>query len=93
MKKRAHIMVTGMVQGIFFRDFAVKSAKKLGLTGWVRNLPDGRVEVMVEGKKEDIEVLIKSLWTGPIGSKVDDMRISWEKHLNEFKDFLRLETP
>ena len=86
-------MITGTVQGVFFRDFTVKSAKKLDLTGWVRNLKDGRVETMVEGKREDIELLIKSLWTGPTGSNVKDMKISWEKHKGAFKDFLMIETP
>lgn len=57
-KDRAHIFVSGRVQGIFFRSSTQKKARELGLTGWVRNLQDGRVEAVFEGEKDKIEKMI-----------------------------------
>jgi acylphosphatase len=83
MKTRAHIFVTGRVQGVFFRDHTQKWASSLNLTGWVRNIRSGQVEVLAEGDKEKIEELISKLNEGPPLS-VD---VNWEDYKGEFKDF------
>lgn len=86
-KKRAHIFISGLVQGVFFRSFTQKNAKKLFLTGWVRNTKDGGVEVLVEGEKENIEELIKYLRKGPPLARVEKIEVFWEEFKGEFSDF------
>ena len=87
MKARAHIFVSGRVQGVFFRDHTQKWASSLRLTGWVRNIRDGRVEAIAEGDKDKIEELISRLNEGPPSSQVDKVDVTWEEHKGEFKDF------
>lgn len=87
MKKRANIFVSGRVQGVFFRDYTRKWASSLSLTGWVRNLNDGRVEVMVEGEKERIEELIERLREGSPMAEVKDVETEWQEFKGEFSDF------
>lgn len=84
---RAHVLVSGRVQGVFFRDHTQRWATSLGLTGWVRNLMDGRVEVMVEGAEERIQSLIKKLDEGPPMAYVQDVSVDWLDHQGEFSDF------
>ena len=83
---RAHIFFTGIVQGVGFRYTTLSMAKPLGLTGWVRNLSDGRVEAIVEGKEKDIEKLCRGLKQYFDGS-VSDCDISYQEFRTEFKDF------
>jgi acylphosphatase len=66
-----HVRVTGIVQGVGFRWFVRERARRLGLAGWVRNLPDGSVEVAAEGDEQQIELLRKELLRGPSGASVD----------------------
>ena len=87
MEARAHIYVSGRVQGVFFRDHTRRWASSLGLTGWVRNLSDGRVEVTAEGDKERIETLISKLKEGPPLARVDKVEVKWEDYRGEFEDF------
>lgn len=87
MKARAHIFVSGWVQGVFFRDQTQKWANSLSITGWVRNLKDGRVEVMAEGDKEKVEDLISQLKQGPSLARVENVEVDWEDYKGEFKDF------
>jgi acylphosphatase len=87
MKGRAHIFVSGWVQGVFFRDQTQKWATSLHITGWVRNLKDGRVEAIAEGEKESIEDLIGQLKQGPSLARVENVEVSWEDYKGEFKDF------
>jgi acylphosphatase len=87
MKARVHIFVSGRVQGVFFRDHTRRWAVSLGLTGWVRNLGDGRVEVMAEGEKGNIEGLIANLKEGPPFASVENVDIAWEEFRNEFSGF------
>lgn len=87
MKERAHIFVSGRVQGVFFRDHTQRWASSLSLTGWVRNIRDGRVEALVEGDKEKIEELITRLEEGPPSAQVDKVEVSWAGYKGEFKDF------
>lgn len=87
MKARAHIFVSGQVQGVFFRDNTRRWASSLELKGWVRNLTDGRVEVLVEGDKDKIEALVVQLREGPPMSHVENVEVSWEEYKGEFTDF------
>lgn len=84
---RAHLYITGMVQGVFYRAFTRDVAQTLGLKGWVKNLYDGRVEAVFEGKKEDIAAAIKKCGIGPSGARVDDIDVRWGDYSAEFKDF------
>jgi acylphosphatase len=87
MKARAHIWVAGRVQGVFFRDHTRRWAVSLNLTGWVKNLRDGRVEVLAEGEKKDIDQLIKKLERGPDLAQVDRVDTEWNSFKGEFNDF------
>lgn len=84
---RAHLYISGIVQGVFFRTHTQDVARGLGLTGWVRNLHDGRVEVIAEGAKEQIEQLIQWCHKGPPGASVDGVEIDWQDATDEFKNF------
>ncbi|MFH0864356.1 MAG: acylphosphatase [Candidatus Gottesmanbacteria bacterium] len=87
--KTAHILITGFVQGIGFRSFIRSQAKKLGLTGWVRNLHNGRVEILVQGEEEKIKKLIEACREGPSMAEVDDLTIEWNEK-NEIFDSFRI---
>jgi acylphosphatase len=87
MKVRAHIFVSGRVQGVFFRDHTRRWASSLALNGWVRNMGDGRVEVVAEGEKENLDRFIAKLNQGPPMSKVDQVEVTWEDFQGEFCDF------
>jgi acylphosphatase len=87
MKARAHVFVSGRVQGVFFRDHTRRWATSLGLTGWVRNLLDSRVEVLAEGEKERLEDLVARLKQGPPMSEVRGVEVTWEDFRGEFGDF------
>ncbi len=84
---RLHAIVKGLVQGVGYRFFVIRRAELLGLTGWVKNLPDGTVEVVAEGDRELLEELIKELWRGPSAAQVTDVIINWERYTGEFKNF------
>lgn len=83
----AHIYVSGFVQGVGYRNFTKHHARKLQLTGWVQNLPDGRVEALVQGPKHKIEVLIKILKKGPFTADVESVDVLWEESGEEFIKF------
>ncbi len=87
MEIRAHILVSGRVQGVFFRDHTQRWASSLSLSGWVRNVLDGRVEVVVEGDKEKIEKLIAKLKLGPPMAEVIHLEVSWDEYQGEFTGF------
>ena len=74
----AEVVISGRVQGVCYRAFTQEAALDLGLGGWVRNLPDGRVEAQVEGPRGQIEKLLDLLRTGPPRSLVTDLKISWK---------------
>ncbi len=84
---RVHIYVSGRVQGVFYRSNTRKKALELGLTGWVRNLPDGRVEIVAEGEREKLERLIEWCRRGPPLARVEDLEIRWEEPRGEFDSF------
>lgn len=83
----AHIIVSGMVQGVGFRFYVYTHANKLGLSGYVSNLYDGNVEILVEGNRTLIEELIKAVKIGPRDSHVADVKIEWRKAENRFNKF------
>jgi len=84
LRSRAHIYVSGNVQGVFYRYETKKYAELHGVNGWVRNLPDGRVECLFEGEREDVEKTIKFCRQGPPAAHVDDVDIQWEEWKGEF---------
>jgi acylphosphatase len=84
---RAHLLISGRVQGVFYRAFTRDLALSLGLKGWVRNLYDGRVEAVFEGKKELVEKAIKGCYTGPPGSMVTNIDVKWETYIGDEKGF------
>ncbi len=86
-KERAHIFVSGRVQGVFFRARTRDKAKSIGVAGWVRNLPDGRVEIMLEGGKDKLAAMINWLKKGSLFARVDGTDVAWEEYKNEFNDF------
>ncbi len=82
------VVVYGYVQGIFFRAFASRQATKLGLSGYVRNLPTGEaVEVQAEGERKQLEKLIGSLEVGPPTARVEKMVTSWSKYSGGYSGF------
>ncbi len=85
--ERAHIWVSGRVQGVWYRASTVEEARRLGLRGWVRNLPDGRVEVVAEGPREAVERLISWCHQGPPLAVVEEVKVVWEPYSGEFSDF------
>ncbi|SIN88381.1 acylphosphatase [Sulfurivirga caldicuralii] len=85
--ERLHALVSGRVQGVWFRAYTQRKARELGLTGWVRNLPDGRVEVVAEGPRPQLEALAQWLWQGSPLSKVTDVSLSWLPATGEFLRF------
>lgn len=86
-KSRVHIIVSGRVQGVFFRDFTRRLAAELKLTGWVKNTRDGNVEIIAEGDKDKLQQLIEVVKIGPPSAKVKDCKIEWSEFAGEFKDF------
>jgi acylphosphatase len=87
MNVRVRLLISGEVQGVFFRSNTRDIARRLGLKGWVRNLPDGRVECAVEGEKEKVERMIGFCREGPPGSRVENLEIKWERPKNESGGF------
>ncbi len=87
MKKRAHVYVSGRVQGVFFRATTRKEAQKRGVTGWVKNLRDGRVEAVFEGEEEKIKEMIKFCYEGSRAANVKDVEVNWKEYQNEFSEF------
>jgi acylphosphatase len=76
-RARVHLLVSGRVQGVAFRAFTVDEARRLGVSGWVRNLPDGRVEVEAEGEREALLGLVRSCEQGPPAARVAGVDARW----------------
>jgi len=86
-KARAHLIVTGIVQGVFFRVETKRAADRIGVTGWVRNRPEGTVEAVFEGDREKVEAAINWCRKGPPSGRVDELKITWEPFQGEFSGF------
>ena len=84
---RIHIWIGGVVQGVGFRFFTVRQARELGVSGWVRNTPDGRVEIVAEGEEWKLKEFAKSVKTGPSHSTVTGTDSKEEKFQDEFEGF------
>lgn len=87
MEVGAHITIRGFVQGVGFRYFAYNRATNLSLTGFVRNLYNGDVEIEVEGDRSLIEEFIKEMKIGPRAAHVADVKIHWKEKSNKYHSF------
>jgi len=86
-KIRAHVLVSGLVQGVSYRRETKIRAEKFGIYGWVKNLEDGRVEAALEGEKNAVKKLIEWMRKGPIGAEVEKLEVSFYPFEDEFKNF------
>ena len=86
-KKRLHVLYSGIVQGVGFRFTAERIAQSHGLTGWVRNIPDGRVEVLLEGEEAAINKFLKGIKTSFPQRYIDDVDVEWSAAKGEFSGF------
>lgn len=80
---RAHVWVSGRVQGVFFRASTVDEATGSGVAGWVRNTPDGRVEAVFEGRESAVEAMVAWCRTGPPAARVSSVEVVWEEPKGE----------
>jgi acylphosphatase len=80
-------IVSGRVQMVMFRDFTTRKARKVGVTGFVRNMQDGTVEVVAQGTKENLEKLITQLHEGPMFAKVTSVAVEWRKVVQRYPSF------
>ncbi|MHA1650902.1 MAG: acylphosphatase [Candidatus Helarchaeota archaeon] len=87
MLKRIHVYISGRVQGVAFRWVTEDVARQLGVVGWVRNLRDGRVEVLAEAPEDVLKEFIKFLKRGPRYARVTDIQIEWLESTGEFRTF------
>lgn len=87
MQRRVNVLVSGIVQGVNFRRFTQITARQLGVNGWVRNLPDGRVEACLDGEAEAVGELLDWCRSGPPSARVDNLEIREEQFVAEFSDF------
>ncbi len=85
--KRIHVIIAGNVQGVFYRASMQREAKALGVTGWVRNLPDGRVEAIIEGNDSQLSALTEWCRQGPSRAIVEKVELREEPYQGEFHDF------
>ena len=81
--KRAHVRIYGRVQGVFFRANTKEMAEKLGVAGWVRNLPDGSVEAVFEGDENAVEQIVEWCHRGPAMAKVEEVYVEYEEPKGE----------
>jgi len=86
-KLRAHVIISGRVQGVFFRMETKQAANRLGCYGWVRNKLDGTVEAIFEGNEESVKSSLEWCKDGPPHAKVTNIDVKWEDHTGEFQGF------
>ena len=89
MKKdvRAHVIISGRVQGVFFRVETQKAARGIGVTGWVRNRPEGTVEAVFEGDSALVNQALDWCWNGSPMSRVSDVQVDWEEFTGAYDGF------
>ncbi len=84
---RAHVIISGRVQGVFFRAETQRAARQLGLNGWVRNRPEGTVEALFEGPREQVDSALNWCHQGSTMSQVTDVQVTWQTFSGDLKDF------
>jgi acylphosphatase len=87
MMKRVHVYISGRVQGVFFRAETQRAATGFNLTGWVRNVPDGRVEAVFEGEDTNVDKMLAWCQIGPPAACVQEVIVNEEPYISEFKNF------
>jgi acylphosphatase len=87
MKKHIHALYTGRVQGVGFRFTAEESARQLAVVGWVKNLRDGRVELVAEADEKILSQFLNEIKTGPMRNFIKDTEVTWGTATNEFEEF------
>ncbi len=92
-KIRLHLWISGRVQGVFFRSTMKEEADARGVRGWVRNLPDGRVEAVLEGDEQAVRSLAEWARRGPPAARVERVDVVEEQYTGEFRDFRVLHRP
>ncbi|MCP6726884.1 MAG: acylphosphatase [Patescibacteria group bacterium] len=85
--KRAHLVVTGRVQGVLFRRYVREMARELGITGWVKNTLDGDVEIICEGKEKNLVSFISLIHKGPPMARVKEVKVEYEECKSKEDDF------
>ena len=91
-KVRAHVWIAGRVQGVAFRAYTVDEASVRGVTGWVGNIPDGRVEAVFEGERAVVEAMIAWCRKGPPAARVSSVEVAWEEPTGEVGFGIRYST-
>lgn len=84
---QVHLFISGRVQGVFFRMHTHKKALALKLTGWVKNIPDGRVETFAEGPSQNLEIFVDWCHQGPPAADVSHVAVEWLDEENQYQDF------
>jgi acylphosphatase len=87
MAERLHLYAAGRVQGVWYRASTAQEARRLGLVGWVRNLPDGRVEAVAEGNRATLDALVRFCRKGPPLARVTGLEVSWGMGFGLFDSF------
>ena len=87
MTIRVHLFISGKVQGVYFRSETKHKADSHGVKGWVRNLPDDRVEAVFEGEEEAVKTLIDFCRRGPAGARVKKIVLTWEEPVGTLEGF------
>jgi len=85
--KRVHLLVEGRVQGVYFRQGMMETAEKNNVLGWVRNLPDNKVEAILEGNDSNVDAVVEWARFGPAGAVVQELKVTEETYVGEFSDF------
>ena len=86
-KVRAHAIISGRVQGVFFRMETKRAADRFGVSGWVRNLRDGTVEAVFEGERDRVDATLEWCKEGPAHAQVSAVKVDWEDYAGEFSAF------
>jgi acylphosphatase len=86
-KAQVRIVVNGRVQGVGFRFATAQEARALGLSGWVRNLPDGRVKIQAEGPRRNLEMLAAWAHQGPPAARVTEVEVEWSEYVGQMQRF------
>jgi len=84
---RAHVIISGLVQGVYYRSYAAHEARALGIKGWVRNIEGNRVEAVLEGEEGAVRRMLEWCWRGSPSSRVDDVEVTWQEPAGGFEGF------